>query len=142
MRDDLYEQCSDHITEKMPSSVTFGVRPMWRITSLYSLAERPNSSAWLSVASGRWGCCSVRLFVRFDFEFRQVGAERFVEAPDEAIDFVVDEIVEIAVLIGFKHELALVGVDEAQHFLARHVRHGDGGFVFIVVQFERQTARG
>src|SRR3954462_5720254 len=25
--DDLYEQCSLHITEKMPSSVRFGVRP-------------------------------------------------------------------------------------------------------------------
>src|SRR5262245_15122833 len=26
--DDLYEQCSLHITEKMPSSVRLGVRPM------------------------------------------------------------------------------------------------------------------
>src|SRR5438105_551311 len=26
-REDLYEQCSDHITEKMPSSVKFGSRP-------------------------------------------------------------------------------------------------------------------
>ena len=25
--EDLYEQCSDHITEKMPSSVRLGVRP-------------------------------------------------------------------------------------------------------------------
>jgi hypothetical protein len=28
MRDDLYEQCSDHMTEKIPSSVKFGSRPM------------------------------------------------------------------------------------------------------------------
>ena len=26
--DDLYEQCSDHMTEKMPSSVNDGVRPV------------------------------------------------------------------------------------------------------------------
>src|SRR5436305_11583892 len=26
-REDLYEQCSDHITEKMPSSVKLGSRP-------------------------------------------------------------------------------------------------------------------
>src|SRR3954471_23326486 len=36
--DDLYEQCSLHMTEKMPSSVIFGVRP--RITQ-----ARANSSA-------------------------------------------------------------------------------------------------
>ena len=29
-RDDLYEQCSDHITEKMPSSVRLGSRPIAR----------------------------------------------------------------------------------------------------------------
>src|SRR5690348_1249320 len=27
MRDDLYEQCSDHMTEKMPSSTKLGSRP-------------------------------------------------------------------------------------------------------------------
>ena len=27
MREDLYEQCSDHITEKIPSSVMLGSRP-------------------------------------------------------------------------------------------------------------------
>src|SRR5579859_5318768 len=37
----LYEQCSDHITEKMPSSVRLGSRPMISSTSLYSSGLRP-----------------------------------------------------------------------------------------------------
>ncbi len=40
-RDDLYEQCSDHITEKMPSSVKEGTRPMIASTRAYSSALRP-----------------------------------------------------------------------------------------------------
>src|SRR4028118_405654 len=44
MREDLYEQCSDHMTEKMPSSVRFGSRPIaWRTRS-YSSGERPCSA--------------------------------------------------------------------------------------------------
>src|SRR5262249_17848343 len=39
--DDLYEQCSFHIAEKMPSSVKVGVRPIsWRMRS-YSSGLRP-----------------------------------------------------------------------------------------------------
>src|SRR3954470_22841322 len=50
-RDDLYEQCSDHMTEKMPSSVRFGSRPRaWRTRS-YSSGERPCSATMSGVIS-------------------------------------------------------------------------------------------
>src|SRR6201996_3769942 len=42
---DLYEQCSDHMTEKTPSSTWFGSRfRRWTMTP-YSAALRPNSAA-------------------------------------------------------------------------------------------------
>jgi|SRR5450759_1894027 len=49
-RDDLYEQCSDHMTLNTPSSVSVGVRPMMASTLAYSSAPRPNSRArdWLT----------------------------------------------------------------------------------------------
>src|ERR1700733_10258890 len=37
-RELLYEQCSDHITEKMPSSVRLGVRPIFCLIRAYSSA--------------------------------------------------------------------------------------------------------
>ena len=37
-REDLYEQCSDHITEKIPSSVSEGVRPSAASIRAYSSA--------------------------------------------------------------------------------------------------------
>jgi len=43
--DDLYEQCSLHITEKMPSSVMFGVRPRIATTRSNSSAVSPCSTA-------------------------------------------------------------------------------------------------
>src|SRR3954452_14198459 len=43
--DDLYEQCSLHMTEKMPSSVRFGVRPRMAQASANSSAESPCSAA-------------------------------------------------------------------------------------------------
>src|SRR3990170_1767228 len=45
-RDDLYEQCSLHITEKMPSSVRFGGRPRMRRMRAYSSGVRPWAAAW------------------------------------------------------------------------------------------------
>src|SRR5262245_19463283 len=44
MRDDLYEQCSDHITANMPSSVKLGVRPSRDSIFLYSSSVRPCAS--------------------------------------------------------------------------------------------------
>src|SRR5512133_1469863 len=40
-RDDLYEQCSLHITEKTPSSVRVGVRPRWPRMRSYSSGASP-----------------------------------------------------------------------------------------------------
>src|SRR3989344_2176548 len=45
-RDDLYEQCSDHITEKTPSSTSFGSRFRRRTMRSYSSAFRPYSAAF------------------------------------------------------------------------------------------------
>src|SRR5262249_12946345 len=42
-RVDLYEQCSLHITEKMPSSTRLGSRPSRLLTLSYSGSERPCS---------------------------------------------------------------------------------------------------
>src|ERR1700688_3808020 len=51
-REDLYEQCSLHITEKTPSSVYVGVRP--RILSIlsYSSVESPCEATSSGVISG------------------------------------------------------------------------------------------
>src|SRR6476660_7891475 len=39
-REDLYEQCSDHITEKTPSSTRFGSRPSSSLMRLNSSGVR------------------------------------------------------------------------------------------------------
>src|ERR1043165_189678 len=61
--EDLYEQCSFHIAEKMPSSVMVGSRPIsWRIRS-YSSGLRPCSATSSGVMVGALGitCASCRL---------------------------------------------------------------------------------
>ena len=50
--DDLYEQCSDHIEEKIPTSVGLGVRSKMFKISLYSSDERPCCKARVSDLSG------------------------------------------------------------------------------------------
>src|ERR1700712_1239329 len=47
-RDDLYEQCSFHIAEKMPSSVKLGTRPISFRMRSYSSGLRP----WDATSSG------------------------------------------------------------------------------------------
>src|SRR6185295_16230682 len=47
-RDDLYEQCSFHIAEKMPSSVKLGTRPISFRMRAYSSGLRP----WEATSSG------------------------------------------------------------------------------------------
>src|SRR3954466_12669603 len=49
IRELLYEQCSDHMTEKMPSSVMFGSRPSACSTLSYSSGEKPCSATILGV---------------------------------------------------------------------------------------------
>src|SRR5215510_7539760 len=46
--EDLYEQCSFHIAEKMPSSVKLGVRPMSARRRSYSSGLRP----WAATSAG------------------------------------------------------------------------------------------
>src|ERR1043166_160374 len=48
MREDLYEQCSFHIAEKMPSSVKVGVLPIRLRIRSYSSGLRP----WDATSSG------------------------------------------------------------------------------------------
>src|SRR6185436_5009482 len=48
MREDLYEQCSFHIAEKMPSSVKVGTRPISFKMRSYSSGLSP----WLATSSG------------------------------------------------------------------------------------------
>src|SRR5712672_4189227 len=48
MREDLYEQCSFHIAEKIPSSVKLGTRPISFKMRAYSSGFSP----WLAMSSG------------------------------------------------------------------------------------------
>src|SRR5208282_3935220 len=50
--EDLYEQCSFHIAEKMPSSVKLGVRPMSFRMRAYSSGLRPCSAISSGVMAG------------------------------------------------------------------------------------------
>src|ERR1700682_400093 len=59
-REDLYEQCSFHIAEKIPSSVKLGTRPLSFKMRSYSSGFSP----WLATSSG--GVCGLfmRLLIR------------------------------------------------------------------------------
>ena len=50
--DDLYEQCSFHIAEKMPSSVKLGVRPISSRMRWYSSGLSPCSATSSGVMLG------------------------------------------------------------------------------------------
>src|SRR5437870_3301300 len=56
--EDLYEQCSFHIAEKMPSSVKVGVRPISLRMRSYSSGLRPCAATSAGVILG---CCSPAL---------------------------------------------------------------------------------
>src|SRR5476649_3034328 len=53
--EDLYEQCSLHIAEKMPSSTIVGVRPMILSRPSYSSGARPCSATTCGVIVGSFG---------------------------------------------------------------------------------------
>src|SRR5947209_8890617 len=55
MREDLYEQCSFHMAEKMPSSVKLGVRPIRPLIRSYSSGLRPCAATSAGVMRGGWG---------------------------------------------------------------------------------------
>src|SRR5215217_2986245 len=58
-REDLYEQCSDHITLKMPSSVIFGSRPRISTIFWYSPGVRPCCSTISGVITASVIICLV-----------------------------------------------------------------------------------
>src|SRR5215470_14209606 len=62
--EDLYEQCSFHIAEKMPSSVKVGVRPISLRSRSYSSGLRPcaATSAGVTLGSCRLGFCADGFF--------------------------------------------------------------------------------
>src|ERR1700710_1392250 len=87
-RDDLYEQCSFHIAEKIPSSVKLGTRPMSFKMRSYSSGLRP----WLATSSGvicgwfmRLLCSSRRAFQMRDEAGEQAAA---VGAAHDVFDVV------------------------------------------------------
>src|SRR3569833_2254060 len=51
IREDLHEQCSDNMTEKMPSSVRLGSRPMACSTRSYSSVDWP---CWATISAVIW----------------------------------------------------------------------------------------
>src|ERR1035437_6303294 len=53
--EDLYEQCSFHMAEKMPSSVRLGSRPIRSSTRWYSSGLRPGSATSSGVIFGELG---------------------------------------------------------------------------------------
>ncbi len=56
--EDLYEQCSFHMAEKMPSSVTVGSRPISCRIRSYSSGLRPCSATSSEVILGSFGIMS------------------------------------------------------------------------------------
>src|ERR1700748_1484178 len=60
MREDLYEQCSFHIAEKMPSSVKLGTRPISFKIRSYSSGLRPCAATSSGVILGSLGIMLLR----------------------------------------------------------------------------------
>src|SRR5271166_1457371 len=88
-REDLYEQCSFHIAETMPSSVKVGVRPIRATNRRYSSGFRPCS---IASASSTLGSETLNLRVTFkDVEIRARLSRRrrrsqaFVLAPGRSL---------------------------------------------------------
>src|SRR5260370_42007789 len=61
-RDDLYEQCSFHIAETMPSSVKVGVRPISATRRAYSSGFSPCTTASVSSTFGSISLNGLRSF--------------------------------------------------------------------------------
>src|SRR3979411_3021345 len=62
MREDLYEQCSFHIAEKMPSSVNVGTLPISFRIRAYSSGLRPCDATSSGVI---WGSLGIMMLRRF-----------------------------------------------------------------------------
>src|SRR5947209_7993742 len=76
-REDLYEQCSFHIAEKMPSSVKVGARPISARMRSYSSGFRPcaATSSGVIAGSGRVTSIPCRLLMprRIDRQAKDEG---------------------------------------------------------------------
>src|ERR1700733_13116907 len=68
-REDLYEQCSFHIAEKMPSSVKVGIRPI----SLRMRSYSSGFSPWLATSSGVICGWFMRFFAPMRSLLREIG---------------------------------------------------------------------
>src|SRR5580658_6761401 len=60
--EDLYEQCSFHMAEKMPSSVKVGVRPINLTMRAYSSGLRPCSAISSGVMAGSFEATALNTF--------------------------------------------------------------------------------
>src|ERR1700740_3257735 len=79
-REDLYEQCSFHIAEKIPSSVKLGTLPINLRMRSYSSGLRP----WLATSSGVICGWFMRLLMRersLILEIGSVGKSLFLGLP-------------------------------------------------------------
>ncbi len=59
--EDLYEQCSDHMTEYMASSAAVGRRPRIFLISAYSFSFRPSSAQGCSTSGVAWASATVSM---------------------------------------------------------------------------------
>src|SRR5271156_1448954 len=75
---DLYEQCSLHITLKMPSSVMFGSRPSIFLTRAYSSDVSPCSAAISAVALISVGAVAITLYslLRQTIQIKKTGGRQ------------------------------------------------------------------
>src|SRR6478672_7468532 len=69
-REDLYEQCSFHIAEKIPSSVKLGTRPI----SLRMRSYSSGFSPWLATSSGVI-CGWFMWLASVEVTFREIGTD-------------------------------------------------------------------
>src|SRR3954469_3363799 len=112
--EDLYEQCSFHIAEKMPSSVIVGSRPISCRMRWYSSGLRPCSATSSGVMVGSFGITSTSCGLR------EMGDQPGQQpAPVGAADRVFD------VVLGVRHQA------EHVELLVEHAGDGIEGAVHV-----------
>src|ERR1043165_464140 len=114
MREDLYEQCSDHMTEKIPSSEKLGSRPSSSFIRSNSCCVR----LWAAITSGVIiaELLTATFLNHFVDRFTQFGG---VDAPDVLVN-----------------NLALLVVQESRRQIAAPpwIHEVDGGFRIVGVE--------
>src|SRR5579885_2993607 len=107
-RDDLYEQCSLHITLKMPSSVMVGSRP-------------PRSCLIFSYSSGVRPCCRIVSGEKAEFVGFDMGRSFYCRIFNRAKDRVTDSISRIQNAQILVHPAAASSVEERRFSAASSV---------------------